>query len=210
MATIVAHHSTPKPLALLSITGIPTFHHPFFNSSTLIPPSPIKEEDIEPFLIESVAVGSTPPNTFHLNMLLPSGSKNPHFEAPAKTRSEQDPNRGMLYDYYVYENAYVPLVGSVDPGFDWAEDATQSSRLAEWPVTVFIQGDADDDVNIDVCASVAKRLGTKKGRLFVAEGQGHLFEGTMFLEDETPAMDAVRRAVDDLDQAVAEGLKNSA
>lgn len=206
MATLVAHHLTPKPLALLSITGIPSFHHPFFNSSTLIPPSPIKEEDIERFVAESVSVGNSPPNIFYVDMLQPSSSKNPQFQAPPKPPNTRDPSRGLLYDYYVYENQYVPLIGSVDPGFDWAEDPAQASRLARWPVTVFIQGDEDDDVNIDVCASVAKRLGDKKAKFCVAKGQGHLFEGTMFIEDDLPGMDAVRQAIDELDKAVAVAL----
>lgn len=165
---------------------------------------------MEKFLVEPVSVGATPANVFDLGMLLPSGSENPHFQATAKPASGQDPNRGLLYDYFLYDNTFVPLVGSVDPGFDWAQDAAQSSKLAEWPVTVFIQGDDDDDVAMDVCASVAKRLGGKKGRLCIAKGRGHLFEGARFVDDEAPGMDAVRRAVDELDQAVAASLNDSA
>lgn len=209
MATIVAHHATPKPLALLSITGIPTFRHPFFNSSTLIPPDPIKEEEVEKFLVEPVSVGGSPPNVFDTGMLLPNGDKNENFLAPAKPPSEQDPNRGMLYDYFLYNNTYVSLVGSVDAGFDWAQDAAQSAKLAEWPPTILIQGDDDDDVAMDVCASVADKLGDK-GKLFLAEDLGHLFEASSFIDDNAPGMHIVRRAVDELDQIVSAALDNPA
>lgn len=213
MATIVAHHSAPKPLALFSITGIPTFRHPFFNSSTLIPPDPISEEEVEHLLVEPVSVGTNSATVFELDMLLPSGAKNLHFQEsaqPASDVSGQDPNRGILYDYYLYDNAYVSLVGGVDAGFDWAKDAASSPKLEEWPVTVFIQGDADVDVDKDVCASVAQLLGDKKGRWCIAVGQGHLFEKASFIEDEGPGMDVVRQAVDELDRAVAAGLNASA
>ena len=212
MATITAHHLAPKPLALLSITGIPTFQHPFFNSSYLIPPEPISEEEVEPYLVGPATVGKTPypPSVFYLERLLPSGAKNPDFEEPKQVLGmdpSQDPNRGLLYDYFLYLNAYEPLVSSVDPGYEWASNGSQVSRLAEWPVTVLIQGDADDDVKMDVCADTARWLGEEKGRLYVAKGQPHLFEMAKFLEDRTPGMEAVRQALHALDAAVAAARK---
>ena len=211
MATITAHHLAPKPLALLSITGIPTFQHPFFNSSFLIPPEPISEEEVEPFLGGPATVGKTPypPSVFYLERLLESGAKNPDFEEPKEVLGmdpSQDPNRGLLYDYYLYLNAYEPLVSSVDPGYEWASQESQASRLAEWPVTVLIQGDADDDVKMDVCVDVARWLGDEKGRIYIAKGQGHLFEMSKFLEDKTPGMEAVRQALHALDAAVFAAL----
>ncbi|TDZ49657.1 hypothetical protein CTRI78_v007969 [Colletotrichum trifolii] len=41
MAALTAHHLTPTPIALLSITGITTFRHHFFNSSVLLTPEPV-------------------------------------------------------------------------------------------------------------------------------------------------------------------------
>ncbi|TDZ32304.1 hypothetical protein C8035_v012379 [Colletotrichum spinosum] len=41
MAALTAHHLTPTPIALLSITGITTFRHHFFNSSVLLNLEPV-------------------------------------------------------------------------------------------------------------------------------------------------------------------------
>ncbi|TEA16714.1 hypothetical protein C8034_v011868 [Colletotrichum sidae] len=41
MAALTAHHLTPTLIALLSITGITTFRHHFFNSSVLLTPEPV-------------------------------------------------------------------------------------------------------------------------------------------------------------------------
>jgi hypothetical protein len=203
VATIIAHYLTPKPLALLSFTGIPTFRHQWFNSSVLIPTEPIKEDEVEHLLAEPVTVGTTPPSVFHLDMLLPSGAKNPGFEASSQLpfdRQCQDPNRGLLYDYFLHGNDFLAFVDSVDAGFSWATDAT-NSKLDDWPSTIFIQGDNDEDVDKDVCISVAKSLGPK-AKLIIAQGQGHLFEGRSFIEDKTPGMDAIRLAIRALEDAL--------
>ncbi|KAK0642207.1 Alpha/Beta hydrolase protein [Cercophora newfieldiana] len=209
LAALVAHHLSPPPLALLSITGIPTFRHSFFNSSTLIPPEPITEDEIALFVSEPVTVGRhifDPSGVFSLASLLPSGAKNPSFQ-PDKKLPEgftEDPARGLLFDYYLYENLFLDLVGSVDPGFDWA--AADEAKLGKWPMTIFFHGDDDDDVNLDVCTSVVKSLGDR-AQFFMAKGQGHLFEKAYFLEDlgedrNTP-LGAVLKAIDALDRVVA-------
>lgn len=211
MATLIAQHLTPKPLALLSYTGIPTFRHPFFNSSTLIPPEPITEEEIKHLVTESVSVGTTPTVVFSVDMVLPSGLKNPDFQPSSHNQLDghgQDPNRGLLYYYYLHENRFVPLVGSVDPGFRWASDPA-SSKLADWPFTILIQGDKDIDVDMDVCVSVAESLGPAKAKLIMAPGQGHRFQKTSFIEDVGPGMDEIRTAMRDLELAVDRNLVSS-
>ncbi|KAK3389779.1 Alpha/Beta hydrolase protein [Podospora didyma] len=213
LATLIAHHLTPKPLALLSICGIPTFQHPFFNSSVLLPPDPITEEEVERYITEPVSIGKSPYSpeaVFSTEMLLPGGAKNPNFTRnPISLRkgSDQDLNRGLLYDYYLYENMFPILVGSsVDPGFDWT--ATDAEKLKQWPITILIQGDADDAVSPEVCSSVAEKLGTGKAVYCEAKGQDHLFEKTKFLEDALPgapgskAMTAVLKAINELGNAV--------
>ncbi|KAK3312075.1 Alpha/Beta hydrolase protein [Apodospora peruviana] len=213
LATLIAHHLTPKPVALLSITGIPTFRHPFFNSSVLIPPDPIPEADVFRYLTEPVSTGQSPGSSdavFDLDRLLPDGTKNPDFDAKTKINMSdypQDPNRGILYDYWLYENQFVHLVGDADPGFDWTRDEAEKLKLSEWPITIFIQGDGDEDVREDVCRDVARQLGIK-AIYCQARGQGHLFERTKYLEDVITvdpqggdAMDAVRKAVAELDNA---------
>jgi hypothetical protein len=50
MASLIAHHAEPPPAALLGITAIPTFRHPFFNTSVLMTPEPIKDEDMPPLI----------------------------------------------------------------------------------------------------------------------------------------------------------------
>lgn len=64
LATIITHHLMPKPLALLANSGIPTFRHPFFNSSVLITPEPLSENELEQLLAEPVSIGTCPPSVF--------------------------------------------------------------------------------------------------------------------------------------------------
>ncbi|KAK3323121.1 Alpha/Beta hydrolase protein [Cercophora scortea] len=215
LATIIVHHLTPKPAALLSITGIPTFRHRFFNSSVLIPPDPVDEMDVETYMVEPVSVGRSPYDPlaiFYVDSLLPDGSKNPDFSSAGRQpppNNDQDQNRGLLYDYWLYENAFITMVDSVDLGFDWAADEHQKTKLKEWPVTIFIQGSSDLDVSPDVCADVASALGPEKAIYCEAPGQDHLFEAHKFLEDHLideagqDCMDAVRKAVAELDKVVA-------
>ena len=211
MAAMTAHHLNPKPLALLSITGIPTFRHPHFNSSTSIPDSsPLSEEDVKAAFASPLSVGSTPLFVFDPDMLLPSSAKNPNYQMPFPPTkgfdtAGQNPYLGSLFSYFVRENAYLPRLADIDPGYDWAAtaaaDPAQRDKLAQWPVTIFIQGDADTAVPLEVCGDAAKALG-EKGRMFVAKGEGHLFENGSFLEEQGPGMDAVRQAIDELHKVV--------
>ncbi|KAJ5160599.1 uncharacterized protein N7482_007603 [Penicillium canariense] len=212
MAGLVAHHLQPPPLALLSITGIATFHHPFFHSSIQLTPSPIPKSEVEHFFEGPVVVGCAPEYgnwAFSTSMLLPaSTARNPdyvHPKPPAeKSAHEKDVDkRDTLYDYFVYENAFGGIVGEVDPGFDWALE--KSEKWNAWPPTIFIQGDADVDVDKDVSVSAANKLG-EKSTLFMAERQPHLFEASSFLEDESVAMDTVHAAIAELKRAVNHAL----
>ncbi|KAJ5370173.1 Endomembrane protein 70-like protein [Penicillium cataractarum] len=210
MASLVPHHLQPPPLALFSISGIATFHHPFFHSSTQLTPNPIPTSDVERFFNGPLIVGSAPdydPWTFSPAMLLrSSAAKNPeyvHAERPAEipaTHKEIE-IRDTLYDYFLYQNAIEGIVGDVDPGFDWALEKGQKWKA--WPVTIYIQGDADVDVDKDVCVSAASKLG-EKARFFMADGQPHLFEARSFLEEESPAMDVVRAAIAELKRVVSQ------
>lgn len=208
MASLVPHHLQPPPLALFSISGIATFKHPFFHSSTQLTPHPIPKSEVEHFFNSPVIVGSVPdyePCAFSTTMLLPSSTaKDPdyvHPKPPAeKSAGEKEiDKRDTLYDYFLYENAFGEIVGDVDLGFDWALE--RGEKWEAWPPTVFIQGDADVDVEKDVCVSAASKLGDK-ARFFMAEGQPHLFEASSFLEEETPAMDQVRAAIAELKDIV--------
>lgn len=208
MASLVSHHLQPPPLALFSISGIATFRHPFFHSSTQLTPTPIPTSDVERFFNGPLTVGSAPDydtRTFAPEMLLPSSTaKNPeyvHTETPAeRSAAEKEINiRNTLYDYFLYQNAFEGIVGDVDPGFDWALE--KGEKWKAWPVTIYIQGDADVDVDKDVCVSAAIKLG-EKARFFMAEGQPHLFEERSFLEEESPAMDVVRAAIAELKSVV--------
>jgi hypothetical protein len=207
MAALTAHHLQPPPAALLSITGITTFRHPFFNTSVLLTPKPITDDEVRHHVSAPVSVGASEegdPTVFCVDKLLPDGAKNPNYKTPAagSGQSEDELPRGCLYDYYLYKNAYVDLVGDVDPGFDWAKTDSGMNRKAVWPDTVIIQGTGDDDVDLRVSTHMADCLGEEKVKLCLADGQGHLFESRRFLEDSAPGMDAVRAAVDHLERII--------
>ncbi|KAK1245996.1 hypothetical protein MKX07_005065 [Trichoderma sp. CBMAI-0711] len=207
MAALIAHHCHPKPLALFSIEGINTFRHRFFNSSVLIPDEEIPHAALEKHIAGPMQVGDMKPDesTFVLNKLTPEGAKNPDFappKAPEQTSSDES-HRGMLYDYYTFNNSFVDLVGDVDPGYQWAKQPDAKDRVAEWPKTVVFHGNNDPDVELNVSEEMRDRLGEDKVTLFVAKGQPHLFELEKFMEDDAPGMDAVRQAVAKLDEIVA-------
>jgi hypothetical protein len=209
MAALIAHHLDPKPLALLANTGIPTVRHRFFKSSHHIHGSPRDRSQVEHLLKAPVSVGNSPhrPGIFYLERLLASGAKNPDFEQPELGPGEavQDLNRVMLYDYLVSNNAYLDMLGSVDPGFDWACDPGQADRLAKWPMTIFLQGDKDEDVNVQVCREVADALGPRS-QFLLAEGEEHRFEWDKYIEEDDRCMGVVRSAVAEVDRAVAATL----
>jgi hypothetical protein len=144
-------------------------------------------------------------------MILNSGLKNSNFsphDTPKVPDTEQRvPHRGILYSHYLQNNLFVPLLGEVDPGFDWASDPAAEAKLANWPFTVLLQGDKDEDVDWDVCASVAKSLGPAKAKIFTAAGQGHRFGRESFLEDNEPGIDQVLSAVRELDRAVSDATR---
>ncbi|KAF3385147.1 hypothetical protein F1880_002054 [Penicillium rolfsii] len=215
MASLVPHHLQPPPLALLSISGIATFQHPFFQSSTQLTPHPIPKSEVEIFFNGPVIVGSAPeydPWAFSPSMLLPSSTaKNPdyvHPKPPAEKYAfeKEIEKRDTLYEYFLYENAFADIVGDVDPGFDWALE--KGEKWEAWPTTIYIQGDADLDVDKDVCVSAANKLG-EKARFFMAEGQPHMFEASSFLEEKTPAMDQVQAAITELKAIVSERVEKA-
>jgi hypothetical protein len=209
LACLIGHHATSKPLAILSITGIPSFRHSFFESSVLLVPEPIKEEEVDRYLSAPVSVGLNASRAaFYPESLLPSGDKKPEWVQPlGKPKGWQgDDGRGMLYDYFLYSNMFLPQVSDVDLGFAWTKDDSGKEKLAAWPTTVVIQGDADVDVSPDVSISVAKALGSK-AVLFIAKGEEHLFENCNFIEDKTAGMNTVREAVEALDGAVKKALQ---
>ncbi|SPO01535.1 uncharacterized protein DNG_04208 [Cephalotrichum gorgonifer] len=204
MATLVVHHNlAPPPLALLSITGITTHQHEFFRSSVLLTPEPIPEAAVAGHLDPSgpIVVGKGAPDdpvVFTLDKLTPDGAKNPAYTAPVQ--APLDPyRRGCLYEYYLHRNAFPALVADIDPGF---ESASTSGR--SWPPTVIIQGDDDYSVSMDVSVHMRDMLGEDRVKLFLAKGQGHLFEAASWWEDDGAGMDAVREAIAALDTIVGE------
>ncbi|KAL7805904.1 alpha/beta-hydrolase [Trichoderma gracile] len=209
MAALIAHQCHPKPLALFSIQGINTFRHRFFNSSILIPDQEISHSSMAKYIAGPMQVGDMKPDesTFVLDKLTPEGAKSPNFAPPPRDPENKalsdESYRGMLYDYYTFNNSFVDLVGDVDPGYQWAKQPDARDRVAEWPKTIIFHGDNDPDVELNVSEEMRDCLGEDKVMLIVAQGQPHLFELEKFIEDDAPGMDAVRQAVAKLDEVVA-------
>ncbi|KAM0430401.1 hypothetical protein ACHAPT_005747 [Fusarium lateritium] len=209
---MIINHCSPPPLALLAISGLHTFRHPFFNSSTLLLPEPLEDVDMAQYISGPVEVGKQQIGSiasFEPDKLLADGSKNPNYKAPEIPTIEDPPKypRGYLYEYYVHNNAWLNLVGEIDPGYVWAKDPSNAQRVKSWPPTVLIHGDADKHVPLDSAEQMKECLGGNKVKLFVAGGQLHLFETFYFLEDDEPSMSAVRDALTCLDGIVAAALR---
>ncbi|KAF4459460.1 hypothetical protein FALBO_13787 [Fusarium albosuccineum] len=207
-SAVIANHCSPPPLALFAISGIHTFRHSFFNSSTLILPEPIEYSDMAEFIAGPIEVGKNDEGsiaTFELDKLLADGSKNPNYKAPETPVVPNPPKytRGALYEYYIYKNAWVDLLGEIDPGYTWAQNPDNGERVKSWPPTVLLHGDADRHVPLDIPQKMQECLGDDKVKLVVAEGQEHLFETFYYLEDDKPGMDQVRMALKCLDDIVS-------
>lgn len=206
MAALIAHKCQPKPLALFSIQGINTFRHPFFNSSIQTAGEEIPHAAMETYIAGPIQVGDMRPDesTFVLAKLTPDGAKNPSFTPPDYPEAASGESyRGMLYDYYTFNNAFLDIVGSVDPGYQWAKLPDAKDRLAQWPKTVIFHGDQDPDVELSVSEDMRDCLGADKVTLIIADGQPHLYELEKFIEDDAPGMDVVKQAVARLDEIVA-------
>jgi hypothetical protein len=199
MAAIIAHHSNPKPLALLSTQGINTFRHPFFNTSVLLAEEEIPPSTMEKYISGPVQTG----DDIVLDKLTSDGAKNPNYSPPEFEPNDSSIYRGMLYDYFTFNNTYLDLVGSIDPGYQWAKLPDAKDRVAQWPKTVIFHGNNDPDVVLDVSEDMRNCLGEDKVTLIIAEGQPHLYELEKFIEDDAPGMDVVRQAVARLDEIVA-------
>ncbi|KAI9172546.1 Lipase 2 [Paramyrothecium foliicola] len=213
-AALVAHHCTPPPLTLLSICGINTFRHDFFASSVLLTPTPIEDAEMAEFITGPPVVGTSradSPAIFDLDKLLPSGGRNSAYQSPPQSASlsKGSYRRGDLYDYYIYKNAWLELVGSIDPGYASAKKPSAETApwvSAKWPPTVIFHGDADVDLPVDVSSRMVECLGSDMVQLFVLPGEGHLFEKMKWIEDEGADMDVVRTAVKALDAVVEKAL----
>lgn len=203
---------------LLGQTGIPTFQHVFFNSSTQLTPEPIRDEQVTAWMDkDAVAVVGLPGQAdsgfeFDPRMLAPDGTKNDGFvkeaaaapTAAAGGKPDEDDSvpRGYLYDYWLHRNTFPVLMAAVDPGFEWARGKAPDNdeRLKAWPPTILIQGDSDPDVDAAVCVHVAECLGATRATLFLAKGEEHLFESNLCLEDlDGEKAKAVFKAIETLD-----------
>ncbi|KAF4957076.1 hypothetical protein FSARC_11407 [Fusarium sarcochroum] len=183
--------ANPTPLALFSITGLPTFQHTLFTSSRIIPGdgTVLGHEDFERLKRAPICSSNVPRQTFTADMLLPSGAKNPDFDPSLQPRldpSQIEPHRESLYEYLVLNNLFKSFVENVDEGFNWAKDPVNAEKLAEWPTTIFVQGDADDAVDVDVCRSVADALG-KKAKFFLAKGRVCTTRGRSYYSNRNQA-----------------------
>lgn len=203
LASLIAHHLEP-PIAIVSISGIMTFQHPFFQSSVRLTTNLITNKLAETIIQGPLVVGTSPmydPWFFYVDKLqTPAGTRNLSFIHPRAPSIKKDEdiaaeNRRQLYDFFVYHNEYNKLLGAIDPGFVWTD--FDHSKLLKWPFTIIITGDKDKDVDTDVSVSIARRLG-EKALLLIAPDQPHMFEATKFLEDGGAEMDVIREAINAL------------
>lgn len=205
LASFLGRTASPPPLALLSIAGINSFTHPFYRSSTLVTPDVTPDAAVEPALAGPLVVGRSIPNghdgagDFRVDALRGDGLRDPAWTPPVvpDTRTAQERRmwdaRALLYRYLIYHDRWPGMTAALDGGREW--HAWTAARRAQWPPTVVFHGSADSAVPLQVSEQLREVMGADRVSVFVAEGQDHLFERAMFLEDNKPGMDAVRDAV---------------
>ncbi|KAJ6781531.1 hypothetical protein PWT90_05018 [Aphanocladium album] len=212
LASYLGRTASPPPLALFSVAGINSFTHPFYSSSTLVTPEPTPDAAVEAALTGPLVVGRSIPNghdgaaVFRTSALLDNGARDPGFtpEVVADTRSEEEKQhwdaRALLYRYLIHKNRWPAMTAAMDGGREWK--TWPAERKEKWPPTVIFHGSGDSAVPLAVSEGLRDVMGEGRVSLFVAEGQDHLFERAMFLEDDEPGMDAVRDAVAKLVEVV--------
>jgi len=185
---------SPKPLAIFSYYGVPTFDHEFFRSRKLWGPEPYKKVQFEKFLIEPVSTGSTPSeDAFSLECLSADGSRNPDYLQPKAAEMSSELQRAYLYDWLVQENQYPDLVREVDKG-------PSDPSWSNYPPTIMIHGDVDEDVPMELSQMMIGTIGPTPAKLYIASGQPHNFDEGLFLGD--PALSIVEDAWKALDAII--------
>ncbi|EGX97201.1 pirin [Cordyceps militaris CM01] len=202
LASFLGRTANPPPLALFSIAGINSYTHPFYRSSTLVTPERTPAAAVAAALQPGPPiVGRSIPNGGHegaaafcVAALREDGSRDPDFFPPtpgADGRSAEERRmwdaRALLYRYLIYENRWPAMVAALDGGREW--EGWTAARRARWPPTVIFHGGGDTAVPLAVSERLREVMGRDRVALFVAEGQDHLFERAMFLEEERPGMD---------------------
>lgn len=217
LASYLGGTAMPPPLALFSIAGINTFTHPFYHSSILVTPEITPDAAVAAALTDSPpVVGQAIPNghdgaaLFRPSALLPSGDRDPSFRPvvvpDTRTPAEKEmwDARALLYRYLIYKNRWPEMTAAMDGGRGWT--TWSAARKALWPPTVVVHGDKDSAVPLEISEDLRKVMGEERVSVCVAQGQDHLFERALFLEEQREGMDAVREAVAKLVEVVKREL----
>ncbi|KAM3539054.1 hypothetical protein ARSEF1564_008019 [Beauveria bassiana] len=219
LASYLGRTANPPPLALFSIAGINSFTDPFYSSSVLVTPEPTPYSAVAPALDADspLVVGRSIPNghenasIFRPEALLEDGTRDPDFQLPVAeedTRTEAEKRlweaRALLYRYFIHQNRWPALTAALDGGREWR--GWERERKGRWPRTVVVHGSGDAAVPLRVSEELREVMGGQRVEVVVAEGQDHLFERAMFLEEQRPGMDAVREAVAKLVEVVNKGV----
>jgi hypothetical protein len=199
---------------VFSYYGSPNFHAPFFRSSRIVNPEPVKYSELTYIYDDKVvSTGLTAPSdAFDPTCLTPELKRNPKWvrsteELPALAEGFKP--RGWLYDYFVQENRYPVLFPDVWRDFSAVQGAAKGVARDGFPKVVMIHGDEDIDVPLELASDFEKflkgELGDGSARLVVVKGVAHSFDDGLFLEDETPEMHAIKEAWRLLDNIVEKG-----
>lgn len=153
-----------------------------------------------PVVGRSIPNGHDGASLFRVEALRASdGTRDPAWTPPVEpdTRTPQEVEmweaRALLYRYLIHKNRWPDLTAALDGGREW--QAWSAARRAQWPPTVIFHGSGDTAVPLAISEELRDVMGADRVSLSVADGQDHLFERALFLEDAAPGMDAVRDAV---------------
>ncbi len=198
LATARFEDLNPPPIATLGYYPCPSFKHPFFNSSRVLNPKPLKREELASMLDdEKVLTGTdTGVSPFEVKSLNEDLSHNTAF-TPQEPGFRAALDRPDIYDWLVQENEYPKTFGDLEGNIE--------AEKEKFPKVIIMHSKGDEDCPIELSRDYVEGVGKEKGRLVAVEGNDHVFDEWLFLEDGGERVEKVQEAWKLLDAVVARG-----
>ncbi len=198
LATSRFEELSPPPVAILGYYPAPSFKHPFFSSSRVLGAQPLKREELAGMLEDERVLTGTDygVSPFDVRCLNEDLSRYTTF-TEQKPEVHEGLDRPDIYDWLVQENGYPKIFGDLEGTFD--------AEKEKFPKVVILHSEGDVDVPFQLSKDFVEGVGKDKARLVVVEGNDHVFDEGLFLEDGGEKVRKVEEAWRLLDMVVKRG-----